>query len=136
MDPFRYYLALTLLVLAPPALLTWLIIHPLAPRLRRFGPVWAYVIVSVPNLALAVALFRIRVGLLSVEFGTRPLLIAAAALFGAVAIAVALQVRKQLALGVLMGLPEILSSRYPGKLLTEGIYARIRHPRLRVAVRM
>ncbi len=46
-----------------------------------------------------------------------------------VAIAMAIQVRKQLTLELLVGLPEVDPHRYPGKLLTEGMYARIRHPR-------
>ena len=36
---------------------------------------------------------------------------------------------KYLDLGILIGLPEITKDNYPGTLLTEGIYSRIRHPR-------
>jgi protein-S-isoprenylcysteine O-methyltransferase Ste14 len=32
-------------------------------------------------------------------------------------------------IGTLIGLPELVSERAPGRLLTEGIYARVRHPR-------
>ena len=129
MDPLRYYLALALLVMAPPALLTWLVLHPLAHRLRRIGPIATYGVLSIPNLALAVALFRSRGWLLSLEFGTQPGLIAVGVLISGAAIVMALQVRKQLTLGVLIGLPEIDSRHYPGELLTGGIYAWIRHPR-------
>ncbi|MFQ5631170.1 MAG: methyltransferase family protein, partial [bacterium] len=31
--------------------------------------------------------------------------------------------------GILSGLPELSEKRYPGKLLKEGIYGKIRHPR-------
>jgi protein-S-isoprenylcysteine O-methyltransferase Ste14 len=34
-----------------------------------------------------------------------------------------------LTIGILIGLPEITRDDYPGTLLTEGIYSRIRHPR-------
>ena len=115
--------------MAPPALLTWLILHPLAHLFRRIGVIPTYGILSVPNLVLAVALFRSRGWLLSLEFGTQPLLIAVGLLISGAAIAMALQVRKQLTLGVLIGLPEIDCSHYPGELLTGGIYAWIRHPR-------
>ncbi len=37
--------------------------------------------------------------------------------------------RKHLTFGILSGLPELSKEQYPGTLLTEGIYAKIRHPR-------
>jgi protein-S-isoprenylcysteine O-methyltransferase Ste14 len=37
--------------------------------------------------------------------------------------------QQQLHNSILFGLPELAPDRYPGKLLTDGIYARMRHPR-------
>lgn len=37
--------------------------------------------------------------------------------------------RRQLSTRALLGRPELTPNAYPGTLLTEGIYARVRHPR-------
>ena len=37
--------------------------------------------------------------------------------------------QRQLRNSILLGLPELAPERYPGRLLTEGIYAHMRHPR-------
>ena len=43
MDSARYYVALVTVVAFPPPLVAWLLIHPLADKLRRIGLAGAYV---------------------------------------------------------------------------------------------
>jgi protein-S-isoprenylcysteine O-methyltransferase Ste14 len=63
------------------------------------------------------------------DLGTSyPLIILSAAIWGVVVI-IALKRKKQLSFGILSGLPELSEKQYPGKLLKDGIYAKIRHPR-------
>jgi protein-S-isoprenylcysteine O-methyltransferase Ste14 len=128
MDTARYIVALVLLVGFPPGILLWFLIHPFAAFWRRLGPVWTYIIVSVPALSVSAALLLVRRRLLAVEYGTTYLLIALAVVSLAGTIVIALKRRKHLTARILAGIPE-LSSDDPGRLLTEGIYARIRHPR-------
>jgi protein-S-isoprenylcysteine O-methyltransferase Ste14 len=129
MDSLRYFIALITVIATPPGLLIWLAIHPLAPRWRRIGAFWTYTILGVPSGALMVWLFLRRHNLLAVDFGTRYSLIGLGLVSLGVGSAITLKRRKLLSYGILAGLPELSPRRYPGRLLTEGIYSRIRHPR-------
>lgn len=129
MDTLRYVLALLVVVATPPAILLWYVIHPFARFWRRFGAGGTYAILGLPLLVSYGALFRWRDRLLSVEYGTRwPLVGLGVACFAA-AVTIALQRRRMLTFAVLAGLPELSPEKHPRKLLQEGIYARIRHPR-------
>jgi protein-S-isoprenylcysteine O-methyltransferase Ste14 len=129
MDTLRYYVALIALVVAPPMFCIWLVVHPLVRFWRRLGPGWTYALVgSLAGIAMA-GLFQAREPLLAVEFGTRYPLVGLGLLCLVGAAAIESRCRQQLTLRMLVGLPELAPKRYPGTLLTDGIYARIRHPR-------
>ncbi len=118
MDSVRYYLALVLVVILPPALLFWLIVHPFIGFWRRLGPAWTYTIVGGVVVSAMVGIFLIRGPLLAIEFGTRyPLLI-----LGLICLGVAIRLRvllgRHLNKKVLVGLPELAPVRH-----------RVRHPR-------
>ena len=70
MNAVRYYVALILVILLPPVLYYWLLIHPFVRFWRRLGPGWTYGIVGSIMALSMVSLFRIRQTLLAVEFGT------------------------------------------------------------------
>ena len=128
-DLARYYLALVILVSVPGAVLFWFPIHPFAAFWRRAGAGLAYVVGFGVMIVVGVLLFLFRGPLLAVEFGGR-WVTAGAGLFLWLAAAVLRQLwRKQLKLSILFGLPELAPDRHPSKLLTEGIYSRVRHPR-------
>jgi protein-S-isoprenylcysteine O-methyltransferase Ste14 len=129
MDSIRYYLALLLVIGVPPPCVYWLIIHPLAQFWRDVGPRWTFTIVGTLVVATAAGLFLARASLLSVEFGTRSPLVVAGLLLLAAGMWVEVHCRRHLGIGTLVGLPEVDPARYTPKLLTEGIYGRIRHPR-------
>lgn len=129
MNSVRYYVALVVLLSVPPGLLLWFIIHPFASFWRRLGPVWTYSILVLPMVAMMVGLFLVRKPLLTIDFGTRYELIAVGVLVMVGAFTIGIKRKKHLTFGILAGLPELSQQRYPGKLLTEGLYAKIRHPR-------
>ena len=129
MNTARYVIAVLVLVGLPPGVCLWFFIHPLASFWRKRGPVWTYTILGLPMVGLMVGLFLARKILLSVDFGTNYLLVLVSVLLFAMAAIIAVKRRKLLTFGVLAGLPELSESRYPGKLLTEGLYAKVRHPR-------
>jgi protein-S-isoprenylcysteine O-methyltransferase Ste14 len=129
MDSVRYFLALLVLVSVPPALCFWLIVHPWIGFWRKLGATRTFVLVTSPLAALAVGLFAVRAPLLTVEFGARSPLLALGILCATAAVAIGLMCRRHLTLRILVGLPELARSGDTGSLLTEGIYARIRHPR-------
>ncbi len=129
MDTARTVVALLLFVALPPGLLLWIAIHPFARHWRRLGAAATYAILAVPCGLLMGAAWSGRRWLLAVDFGTCWPLVAAAAACLAAAGAIARRRGRLLTFGVLAGLPELSPARYPGRLLTTGIYGRIRHPR-------
>jgi steroid 5-alpha reductase family enzyme len=113
----------------PPAILFWLVIHPLVHFWRRLGPGWTYAIVGTPMLLAMFGMFLARATLLAMEFGTRYALAALGVLCLVGAGRLRLLIREQASLWLISGLPELAPDRQASGLLSEGIYARIRHPR-------
>jgi protein-S-isoprenylcysteine O-methyltransferase Ste14 len=104
------------------------LVHPYAKTWRKLGPFWSLTLLYGLLLLEMVSVFRAREALLAVEYGTRwPLVVLGGACLALAAIALR-AVRRQLSVRVQMGIPE-LDPRAEQQLLTEGIYARVRHPR-------
>jgi protein-S-isoprenylcysteine O-methyltransferase Ste14 len=128
MDKARYFIAVLMLICVPPAILLWYAIHPFAREWRRIGAAGTYLVLSVPVFGIGWLAWHWRDALLGTDFGTQPLLfgITVAASVGGALIARAR--RRHLTQRILMGVPE-LSRSDKGRLLTDGIYARVRNPR-------
>jgi protein-S-isoprenylcysteine O-methyltransferase Ste14 len=129
MNTVRYYAALLVLMALPPGLIFWFFIHPFARYWRRLGPVWTYAVLSLPTAGLMLLLFLLRQRLLAVEFGTNIPFIVLAAFLVVCAVIIQTKRRKYLTKAILTGIPELSQNQDAGKLLTEGIYGTIRHPR-------
>lgn len=129
MHTARYIIAVLVLIGLPPGILLWFFIHPYAAFWRKRGPVWTYAVLGVPMVALMLCLLVYRNRLLGTDYGTSLPLVSLSIVLFAGAATIAVKRRKILTFGVLAGLPELSESRYPGKLLTVGLYAKIRHPR-------
>ena len=128
MDRIRYYLGVVILILVPLGLLYWLIIHGCARWWRRWGPIRSYFIVLPVLAGLGVLLFQGRGQLLSVNFGTNWSLIGIALVLSCPMTSLELRYWRQLSISTLVGIPE-LSQQRKGRLLREGIYGVVRHPR-------
>jgi protein-S-isoprenylcysteine O-methyltransferase Ste14 len=130
LDHVRYFLGVMNLILLPPGLLFWLIIHPWARWWRRLGPTRTYLIVVPVSVAFGALLFRFRGPLLGTNFGTSWSLIAIALLLYCVMTWIELQYWRHLSIATLIGVPELSTSRQPkGRLMQDGIYRMVRHPR-------
>lgn len=129
MDEFRYFLALLVVMGVPGAFAYWFSIHPFVKFWRRVGVFWTYVFHVALLLVVAFAVFQIRGVLLAREFGTHSLLVVASMAVYVVAFSVAFERRKGLSKKQLVGLPELDPQRPDSRLITEGIYSRVRHPR-------
>ncbi len=129
MDTARYVVALITLVPVPSAILFWLVVHPNVRVWRRLGPVLSYVLLVALMVGVAVGVYLIREPILSVEYGTNYVLVALAAPIYAAAVWLSVRVRRHLTFRTFVGLPELSPRSDGGKLLTEGVYARVRHPR-------
>ena len=96
MNTVRYYAALLVIMALPPGLLLWFFIHPFAKFWRRLGPVWTYVVLSLPVAGLMATAFLLRAQLLAVEYGTSIPLVVLAAAFAVCAIVIQTKRRKHL----------------------------------------
>lgn len=128
-DQFRYGVALFLVGFAPASVLLWLVVHPLATFWRRVGYRWGYAAGFAVAALVVAASLRLRGWIAHTDLGAS----VGAAVLGAVLLGIAVAMRRrwqrQLTAGTMFGLPELAPEKYPGRLLTEGIYARVRHPR-------
>jgi protein-S-isoprenylcysteine O-methyltransferase Ste14 len=129
MNTLRYFLALVLVVSLPPLFLYWLLLHPFVKfwRSRGIGVTYGSLLTIIATAM--VGLFSMRHFLLRIEYGTSYLLVALGLLCLTLAAIMRWAIQKNLTIKVLLGLPEIAPDRFPRTLVTDGIYARMRHPR-------
>jgi protein-S-isoprenylcysteine O-methyltransferase Ste14 len=128
-NTIRYFIALVLVVSLPPLFLYWLLIHPLIKFWRAKGVGVTYTAILTIIAIAMLSLFSIRHELLATDFGTSVPLVAIGIFCLILAGAMRFAIQKHLSIKVLLGLPEIAPDRYPRTLVTDGIYARLRHPR-------
>lgn len=129
-DRVRYFLGVLNLIVLPPGLLFWFIIHPWAHRWRTLGPIRTYLIVVPVSVAFGALLFRFRGPLLGTNFGTNWTLATVAVVLYGVSTWLSYQHWRQLSIATLVGIPELSPiEQGKGRLLQDGIYRVVRHPR-------
>jgi protein-S-isoprenylcysteine O-methyltransferase Ste14 len=128
-DELRHVIALFLVAFAPASVLFWVVVHPLATFWRRLGHRWGYAAGYGLAIVLVAIVFRYRTWIVSTDLGGR----ATTTLAGFACLVAATigrrKLQEQLTTRVMLGLPELAPDKYPGKLLTGGVYAHVRHPR-------
>lgn len=129
MDRVRLFLAYAAWFLLPPALVFWFVLHPLVTLWRKVGPGVTYAVLTVIMFATGFAMYLVRHLVPPTDLGFEPLYAVLGGAFLVGGYAIAWQRRKQLTKRILVGLPELAPQGAPSKLLVEGIYAHIRHPR-------
>ena len=130
MSTVRYVFAVLLVVGLPPGLLMWFIVHPFVGFWRRLGIKASLAVHTVVMVAGVIGLWLLRDPLLGPDLGTSWPLVGLGVALGVVAIHMGLARRKHLTFRILAGVPEFASAEEEqGRLLTEGPYARVRHPR-------
>ncbi len=129
MDAFRHSLALYLIVATPAGFCLWFVIHPFVHFWRRMGPIVTYAVALIVALGIVDPLVRARRPMLAVEFGTNYWLVGLGVLLVVASVVMRKYLGRQLKFRTLVGLPEVAPNKYPQRLLTEGVYSHIRHPR-------
>lgn len=112
-----------------PLFLSWLVIHPLASVWRKLGGV-AYIFILfflAGTISGIYKSYNVQEDLL--YFGTNAITVWLSVPCIVFSMVMASFYYKHLDLGTLIGLPEITKENYPGSLLNEGVYSKIRHPR-------
>jgi protein-S-isoprenylcysteine O-methyltransferase Ste14 len=126
----RYVLAALSVITLPPGLLFWFVIHPWAGWWRRLGPVRTYLIVLPVLVAFGVLLFRLRARLVGADLGVNWGLSACGAVLYGLSTWIAFLHRRHLSIATMIGIPELSpTAQRKGKLLKDGIYRVVRHPR-------
>ena len=129
MDAVRYWMAVLTIVSVPPAILYWFIVHPFIDVWRRVGKATTYSVLAVMFFGGMWLLYGQRETLMSVDYGTDPWLWLPAIVCYLLAMWIQIKIKKQLTFRILAGVPELDADGKGGKLLQEGLYARVRHPR-------
>ena len=129
MSTARYVIAVLLVISLPPAIVWWYVIHPFVGFWRKIGKPITYTVMTVLFLGSVVGLFAVRDALVLTDLGTSWIMVGVAAVLVIPAIWVAILRAKYLSFGILAGVPELDADGSGGKLLNQGIYAVIRHPR-------
>ena len=129
METAAYWLALVTLIAVPPFGLFWFFVHPFTGFWRSLGPAKAYPALFAVVVAIMVIIYQFRAPLLRIHFAvTWPLTALAITLFAA-SMFIGVLCVPRLGHAGLLGLPQLAGRQYPGKLVTDGIYGHIRHPR-------
>ena len=129
MSTARYVIAVLLVISLPPAIVWWYVIHPFVGFWRKIGKPITYTVMTVLFLGSVVGLFAVRDTLVLTDLGTSWIMVGVAAALIIPAIWLAILRAKYLSFGILAGVPELDADGSGGKLLNQGIYAVIRHPR-------
>ena len=129
MDSVAYWLALLTVVMVPPFMVVWFVVHPLVGFWRRLGPFRTYTFLGLFVLIAMWPLYILRDRMLSVSFGVNWVLVILAIQIFLISMLIGVLRMRHLKPSAMIGLPEIRGEGDPGKLLTDGIYSLIRHPR-------
>lgn len=129
-ERLRYFLGVFNLIMLPPGLLFWFVIHPWAHWWRMLGLIRTFLIVVPVSVAFGALLFQFREPLLATNFGTNWSLIVISLVLTGVVIWLELQYWRQLSIATLVGIPELSpTGQRKDRLLQDGIYRVVRHPR-------
>jgi protein-S-isoprenylcysteine O-methyltransferase Ste14 len=129
MDRVRYWLALAQVTMMPGALLYWFSIHPFVRFWRGVGARATVALHVVMIFVVGYGAYRLRGRLLEVEYGTNPLLIGFSVPVVMASFILKRALARHLKVRILIGMPELAGKASTQRMLCEGIYARIRHPR-------
>jgi protein-S-isoprenylcysteine O-methyltransferase Ste14 len=129
LDFIRYGLALLVLASHLPSLFVWLAIHPFSAFWRRIGGRWAFFGLVPPLLAWIIGVWSLRRFLSGADWGTNVVTMALSGLSLAGALTLRVIRLRNLNTKKISGFPELSRENYPGVLLTDGIYSRVRNPR-------
>ena len=128
MDKARYFIAVLLVVTLVPAISAWYVIHPFTRFWRRLGTVASFSVVYSLLISGCVLLWEFRAALVGLDLGFRLWLMVLAVPAAVLGIRIARARRRFLTQRILVGVPE-LSNSNKGRLITDGIYGRVRNPR-------
>ncbi|MFC1522494.1 methyltransferase family protein, partial [Elusimicrobiota bacterium] len=128
METTLYCIALVTIIVFPAGVSMWFVIHPFIDTWRRLGPITTYTVVIANSSFIAMLVYYFRADLLSIHFEFSMLLGVLSGVLILLALILRILLEKYLKPSIMLGLPEITPDDQV-KLITQGIYSFIRHPR-------
>jgi len=125
----RYAMGVLCLMVFPGAMVFWCIVHPFINFWRRAGMLATYATCSMMLIAVGIAMYLARDRLLGKDLGNHWLLVIGGLVVYALAAWMEVQCRRRLATRTLVGVPELRNDASSERLINEGIYRLVRHPR-------
>ena len=130
MNTLRYILAVLLVVGLPPGVAWWFVVHPFVGFWRQLGARTTMVVMVVFFAVSVAGLALIRDALLGPDLGLQWPLVGLGVGLVLLAGVIGWKRKKYLTMRILAGVPEVEADvEKRGKMLVEGPYAVIRHPR-------
>lgn len=129
MDDVRRAVALLAIIAYPPVIIFWVMVHPFVWFWRQRGLAATYTTTAVVMAAIGWVVYSLRGRILAIEYGTSATLVALSVLTMAIGLAIEMSCRRHLTASTLVGIPELERDGHAGRLLQDGIYAHVRHPR-------
>lgn len=130
MDALRYWLGVFLVVGLPPGLAWWFLVHPFVSFWRRLGTKATMATMTVFFIVSVWRLVTIRGALMGRDLGTSLTFVALGIVLICAGATVSRKRGKYLTASILAGAPEVQTDEDKrGRLLDQGPYAIIRHPR-------
>lgn len=125
----RYVIGVLVIATFPPSLLLWVAIHPFTRFWRKLGPVWTYVLLGLPVVGYIVGTWVFRRTMLVRDLGANPFTLTLAVLALGAGALLKRATAARLNFATLSGVPELSKEKYPGTLITDGVFGRVRNPR-------
>ena len=129
MNTLRYLVAVWSVAFMPPAILFWFAVHPFVGFWRRVGVARTYWVLVPAMLVMAAAIVAFRDPIMAVDYGFHWEVAGPGIALFLLGMVFDKRAKDHLKFKTLAGVPELRGDGQTGKLLTEGIYARVRHPR-------
>jgi protein-S-isoprenylcysteine O-methyltransferase Ste14 len=126
-EGIAYWIALLTIATMPVALI-WFVIHPFIIFWRKRGALLAYLTSALIVIPIFTLVLVFRDNVMAVHYEFNWLLISLGALSLVIGMTIGMKRVNLLTPKIMFGIPE-LSSKSKGKLITSGIYSKIRHPR-------
>ena len=129
MEAVRYWVGALMVSFGPAAIMFWFSIHPFVSFLRRVGAKTTLVIHFAGLVVVAGVLIAYRDVLMRGDLGTSYVFTGLAVVLLIVSGVMRYYQNQVLPNTTLLGIPELDPTGHESRLVVEGLYARIRHPR-------
>lgn len=129
METFRYYLAAFLTGIVPATIVYLLMLHAMLGVWRRIGIAGAQIVLWSAVLGVFLLVVSQTRALVLADFGPNPILFNAGMVCLGLAVWLRVRIARSIGWRAMAGLPEIDPQKHPQRLVVDGLYSQVRHPR-------